>query len=101
GAARRPRSAAERSRPARRRRKQSRRAGGRARGGARAAGESRRAVGGGGDRSARGCGSRTPRPQQLLLEEPKGHRSCPRPASGHRCFPGAARGLASVKCHDV
>lgn len=74
------------------------RAGRRTRGGARAAGEARRAdSGGGGERSASGCGSRTPRPRRLLQEEPRGHRPCPRPASGHRCSPGAPRGLASVK----
>ena len=76
----------------------SRRAGRRARGGARAAGEARRADGGS-ERSARGRGSRRPRRRRLLLlqEEPRGHRPCPRPASGHPCSPGAPRGLASVK----
>lgn len=103
GAARRPPLAVERSRPARRCREPGRRAGGRAgrraRGGARAAGEARRAPGGGGGgkRSARGCGSRTPRPRRLLQEEPRGHCPCPRPASGHLYSSGAPRGLASVK----
>ncbi|CAK7290773.1 hypothetical protein VULLAG_LOCUS1458 [Vulpes lagopus] len=79
----------------------SRRAGRRARGGARAAGEARRADGSG-KPSARGCGSGRPRRRRLLLQEkPRGHRPCPRPASGHRCSPGAPRGLVSVKCHDV
>lgn len=75
----------------------SRRAGRRARGGARAAGEARRADGGS-ERSARGRGTRRPRRRRLLLqEEPRGHRPCPRPASGHPCSPGAPRGLACVK----
>lgn len=73
-----------------------RRAGRRARGGVRAAEEARRADSGG-ERSAGGCGSRTPRRRRLLQEEPRGHRPCPRPASGHRCSPGAPRGLACVK----
>lgn len=76
----------------------SRRAARRARGGARAAEETRRADSGG-ERSARGCGSRRSR-RRLLQEEPRGHRPCPRPASGHRCSPGAPRGLACVKVND-
>lgn len=99
GAARRPLSAAERSSEVP---TQSRQAARRVRGGARAAKEARRADGsggggGGGERSARGCGSRRPRRRLLLQEEPKGHRPCPLPASGHRCSLEAPRGLACVK----
>lgn len=74
-------------------------AGRRARGGERVAGEARRADGGG-ERSAQGRGSRRPRRRRqllLLLEEPRGHRPCPRPCRAHRCSPEAPRGLASVK----
>lgn len=87
-AARRPRSAAERSG---RRGYQPRQAVGRvARGGARASGEARRATSSASARP-RGCGSRgIPRRQRLLLQdEPRGHRPCPRFASAQRCSPGA------------
>ncbi|KAG8518297.1 Dynein light chain 2, cytoplasmic [Galemys pyrenaicus] len=61
-----------------------------ARGGARAVGEARRADGGGGggERSARGCGSPRPRRRRLLLEEPRGHRPCPRPPQAIAAPPG-------------
>lgn len=96
GAARRSLSAAEQSGAARRQREQAggpagarRSAGGR---GNSKGGQRRRALG-------PGCGSRRPR-RRLLQEEPRGHRPCPRPASGHRCSPGAPRGLACVKVND-